>query len=362
MTSADSMPGATRQGPALPPTMQAAVLHATRDLRVDQVPVPVPKPDEVLVRVRACGICASDTHYLAHGRIGDFVVEGPMILGHEASGDVVAVGEAVSTDLIGARVALEPGVTCGRCEACKSGSYNLCPDVAFFATPPIDGAMAEYAVLRADMAHAIPSGMSYEAAALVEPLAVGVYSARLVGVGPGDAVVILGAGPIGLCALLACRQAGAGQVIVSDPMENRLAAAAALGATAAVNPLVEDLARVVARLTRDRGVERLLDTAGNRAAAEHAPELMRRGGSIAVVGLPPDDRITYRMNVVAARQLSIHGVFRYANAYGAAISLAAGGQPLDRIITHRFPLDEAIAAFEMAEHGKDRSIKVTVTA
>jgi L-iditol 2-dehydrogenase len=341
-------------------SMLAAVLHSKRVLQVDRIPTPVPARDEVLVRIRSCGICASDIHYLAHGRIGDWVVDRPMILGHEASGDVVAAGEAVPSDLIGARVALEPGASCGRCEACKSGAYNLCPDVRFFATPPVDGAMAEYAVIRADLAHRIPDSVSYDAGALVEPLAVGVYSARLTGVGPGDTVVILGAGPIGLCALLACRQAGARNVLVSDPMPNRLAVASRLGAAAVVNPLEDDIATALAGISPGRGADALLDTAGNRAAAETAPELMRRGGSIAVIGLPPDDRITYRMNVVASRQLSIHGVFRYANAYPAAISLAAGLRSVDDVVTHRFPLREAVSAFEMAETAKDRCIKVIV--
>lgn len=267
-----------------------AVLHGVRDLRVGLVPVPLAGPDDVVVRVRACGICASDVHYLVHGRIGDWILERPMILGHEASGEVVAIRDDVRDLAIGARVAIEPGAACGRCQACKSGAYNLCPEVRFLAAPPVDGAMAEYAVVRADLAHPVPDDMSFEAAALVEPLAVGVYSARLTKVGPGDAVVILGAGPIGLCALLACRQTGASQVIVSDPMPNRLGAAASLGASAIVNPLVEDLGDQVARLTGGRGADALLDTAGHQAAAEQAPELMRRGGSIAVIGLPPRGR------------------------------------------------------------------------
>ncbi len=344
-----------------PARMKAAVLHAANDLRIEDVNVPAVGQEDVLVRVRACGICASDVHYLLHGRIGAFVVESPMILGHEASGDVVAVGDLVPKWLIGARVALEPGVACGRCQDCKAGHYNLCARVAFFATPPIDGAMAEYAVIRADFAHRIPDTLSYEEAALVEPLSVGIHSARLIGVVPGDAVVILGAGPIGLCAIAAVKQAGASRVIVSDTLQNRLAVARELGATVTVPADSGDLAEAVRDLTDGRGADRLLDTAGNAAAAEGTPALMRRGGSIAIIGLPPDDRITYHMNDVTTRELSIHGVFRYANTYQAGIALAASHTyPLDRIITDRLPLLDAANGFTAADTAKDRSIKVVI--
>jgi L-iditol 2-dehydrogenase len=342
-------------------TMKAVVLHAANDLRIDDVKVPAIGPEDVLVRVRACGICTSDVHYLLHGRIGPFVVESPMILGHEASGDVVAVGDLVPKGFIGARVALEPGVACGRCQACKVGHYNLCAEVAFFATPPIDGAMAEFAVIRADFAHRIPETLSYEEATLVEPLSVGIHSARLIGVMPGDTVVVLGAGPIGLCAIAAAKQAGASRVIVSDMLKNRLAVAHELGASATVAADSGDLAEVVRDLTDGRGADRLLDTAGNAAAAERAPALMRRGGSIAIIGLPPDDRITYHMNDVTTRELSIHGVFRYANTYRAGIALVASHTyPLERIITDRLPLFDAAKGFAAADKAKDRTIKVVI--
>ena len=143
-------------------------------------------PEDVLVRVRACGICASDVHYFVHGRIGTYVVEQPMIVGHELAGDVVAVGSAVTRLAVGTRVALEPGVTCGRCRMCKAGRYNLCPDVVFYATPPVQGAMSEYALIRADFAHPLPDHVPYEQGALCEPISVGIHCCNLTGVKPGD--------------------------------------------------------------------------------------------------------------------------------------------------------------------------------
>jgi L-iditol 2-dehydrogenase len=345
----------------IPSTMKAAVLHAANDLRVEEVPVPSIGPEDALVRVRACGICASDVHYFVHGRIGQYVVEEPMIVGHELAGDVVAVGPDVRGLAVGTRVALEPGVTCGRCQMCKSGRYNLCPDVSFFATPPVQGAMSEYAVIRADFAHPLPDHVSYEQGALCEPISVGIHCCDLTGVKAGDCVVILGAGPIGLTAILAARQRGAGLVIISDVYPARLDVARRLGAVA-VDVRTEDLAAVVGERTAGVGAEALFDTSGIRAVTETAPELVRKGGAIAVVGLPADDAITYRMLTVVHKELSIHGVFRYANTYPAAVALVGSGQyPVEAVVTDHYPIDEALAAFDTALNAKDRAIKVMVT-
>lgn len=345
----------------IPRTMKAAVLHAAHDLRVDEVPVPELGPEDALIRVRACGICASDVHYLVHGRIGKYVVESPMIVGHELAGDVVAIGPAVTSLAIGTRVAVEPGVTCGRCRMCKAGRYNLCPDVVFYATPPVQGAMSEYAVIRADCAFPLPDHVTYEQGALCEPISVGIHCCDLTGVQAGDSVAIMGAGPIGLTAIAAARQRGAGTVIITDVYPARLEVARAMGAIA-VDVRTDDLAAVVAQHTDGVGVDALFDTSGVRAVIEAAPDLVRKGGAIAIVGLPADDSVTYRMLKVVDKELSIHGVFRYANTYPAAVALVASGlHGVEQVITHRFPLAEAPAAFDTALNAKDRAIKVMVT-
>ena len=345
----------------IPSTMKAAVLHAAHDLRVEDVPVPAIGPEDALIRVRACGICASDVHYLVHGRIGRYVVEEPMIVGHELAGDVVAVGAAVTGLAVGTRVAVEPGVSCGRCRMCKAGRYNLCPDVVFYATPPVQGAMSEYAVIRADFAHPIPDHVSYEQGALCEPISVGIHCCDLTDVRPGDSVVILGAGPIGLTAIVAARQRGAGLVIISDVYPARLEVARGLGALA-VDVGSEDIAALVMDRTDGAGVDALFDTSGVRSVIEAAPDLMRRGGAIAVVGLPADDSVTYRMLKIVDKELSLHGVFRYANTYPAAVALVASGQyRVESVVTHRFPIDDVVLAFDTALNAKDHAIKVMVT-
>ena len=345
----------------IPSTMKAAVLHAAGDLRVEQVPVPTLGPDDALVRVRACGICASDVHYYVHGRIGTYVVEEPMIVGHELAGDVVAVGSNVSRLAVGTRVALEPGVTCGHCRMCKAGRYNLCPEVRFYATPPVQGAMSEYALIRADFAHPLPDEASYIQGALCEPVSVGIHCCNLTGVRPGDRVVILGAGPIGLTAILAARQRGAAVVIVSDVFPVRLEVARRLGAIP-VDVRTEDLRQTVMERTGGEGADALFDTSGVRSVIEAAPDLMRKGGAIAIVGLPADDSVTYRMLKIVDRELSIHGVFRYANTYPPAVALVASGMfPVGDVVTDRFPIGEAVTAFETALRAKDHAIKVVVT-
>jgi L-iditol 2-dehydrogenase len=204
--------------------------------------------------------------------------------------------------------------------------------------------------------------VSFERAALVEPISVGIHAARLTHVQPGTTVLVLGAGPIGLLAAVAARHAGAERVIVSDVYPQRLETARRLGVTAAVDVRTDDLSDVVSRLTDGEGADALLDTSGNRAVLESAPHLMRRGGAIAVIGLPEDDSVTYRMNTVVDKELAIRGVFRYANTYPAGIQLVASGQfPVEAVITHCRPLEAAKEAFDVAMHQKDRAIKVMIT-
>ncbi len=222
--------------------------------------------------------------------------------------------------------------------------------------------MAEYAVIRVDLAHPIPDAVTYEQAALCEPLSVGIHCANLTGVRPGDSVVILGAGPIGLMAIVAARQRGADTVIASDVIPQRLGVAALLGAVP-VDARSGELAATVLELTGGHGADALFDTSGVRSVIEMAPSLMRRGGAIAVVGLPADDRVTYHMLEIVDRELSIHGVFRYANTYPAAIALVASHRyPVEAIITDHRPIDDAVLAFDGALNDKATTIKVMIEA
>jgi L-iditol 2-dehydrogenase len=343
-------------------TMKAAVLHGIEDLRIEERPVPrLDRPDEVLVRIRAIGVCGSDIHFYRRGRIGTFVVEAPMILGHEAAGEVVEVGSEVTTLQPGDRVALEPGVPCRKCESCRTGQYNLCPDVVFFATPPVDGAYCDYVVSPADFAFKLPDSMSFGAGAMMEPLAVGFHAARRGGVTGGDTVAILGAGPIGQTALQAARAFGAAETIISDVVPYRLEFARKAGATHVVNAAESDVPAVVAELTGGRGADAVMECAGAPDTLAQGIKMARRGGKIVVIGLPTVDELALPMHEITTKEADLCGIFRYANVYGRAVAATAAGQcDVESLITHRYGLLQSEEALLFADEHKDECMKVLV--
>ncbi len=212
-------------------TNRAAVLMRPGEIAMQQRPIPTPASREVLVEVTSVGVCGSDVHWYEHGRIGDLVVRSPLVLGHECAGRVAATGEDVTKHAVGDRVCLEPGVPCGRCRECRAGRYNLCVDVAFFATPPVDGAFADFVTIHEDFAFALPDGMSDDVGALMEPLSVAIWACRKAAVTAGDRVLVTGAGPIGLLTMQVAGAFGATDVAISDINEQRLEAARRMGAT-----------------------------------------------------------------------------------------------------------------------------------
>jgi L-iditol 2-dehydrogenase len=314
-------------------TMRASVLHSKETVSVDEVAIPTVKADEVLIRVAAVGVCGSDVHYFHEMRIGDFVVEQPMVLGHEASGTIVEVGAGVARSRIGERVAIEPQRACRVCEQCKHGRYNLCPFMEFYATPPIDGAFAEYAVIQADYAFPIPDSMSLEAAALCEPLSVGIWANQKAGIGPGSRVLIAGAGPIGIVAAQVARAFGASDIIISDIVPERLEVARRFGATETIDPTAVDIA------TLGLEVDAFIDASGAPRAVSAGIMAVKPAGRVVLVGMGPSD---YPLPVgrIQNRELLVTGVFRYANTWPLAIELASSGRvDLDSLVTGKFDLD-----------------------
>ena len=341
--------------------MRAAVLHSAGDLRIEEVPrAQITSPHEALVRVEAVGICGSDMHYFQHGRIGDYVVREPMTLGHEAAGEVVAVGEEVTQLKPGDRVAIEPGYTCRRCEFCKAGRYNLCADVIFMATPPIDGAFCDYVAWPADYLFKLPERLSYEEGAMMEPLAVGVHAAARAAVSLGNSVAVLGAGPIGLVTLQAATAAGAALTIVTDVIPFRLRMATQLGATHVLDAQ-DDVAEAVEELTGGRGVDVVADCVGLPETIRQATQIARRGGHIQAIGLAAETVDQFPLFAVINKELSLAGSFRYANRYPAALAaVAAGAIDVQAMITHRFPLTEAPEAMAWVAEHKDQVIKAII--
>jgi L-iditol 2-dehydrogenase len=330
--------------------MRTAVLTETEQFGFEERKRPEPDTDEVLVAVRDVGICGSDIHYYRHGRIGDYVVEDPLILGHESAGEIVAVGTDVTGLDIGERVALEPGVPCRRCEHCKRGEYHLCPDVTFMATPPDDGAFAEYVTWPADFAYALPEDVSTRAGALCEPLSVGIHAARRGTVGVGDSVLITGGGPIGLLTMEAAHATGASKVFLSDVVEQKLELAEERGADRTINSRERDLTEVVEDSTDGRGVDVVIEASGAPPAIQSTIEAVRRGGDIVFIGLPSDGEIPLNTPEIIDNELDIHGSFRYKNTYKTAIDLIADGAvDVQGIIDFETPLEDIENAFRRAQ-------------
>jgi L-iditol 2-dehydrogenase len=341
--------------------MKAALLMKPGLIEIVEREIPVPTEDEVLIRIKAVGLCGSDIHYYEHGKIGPYVVEKPIILGHEAAGDIVAVGSNVKNLKIGQRAAIEPGVTCGRCEQCKAGRYNLCPSVEFLATPPFNGAFCEYIAIRSDFVFPIPDNMSYEEAALVEPLSVGIHAVRRGKLVPGETVAIFGMGPIGLLAAVAAKSYGAKRIIGVDLESFRLDKALQMGATDVINIRDEDSNEVIKKLTHGRGADLAIETAGNGKALQSALSSVRRGGRVVIVGLPPQSETPLNVPHIVDNEIDIMGVFRYRNTYPAGIDILSSGEiKLEPIITDKMKLEEVHLAFEKAIHEKHNTIKIVI--
>lgn len=303
-------------------------------------PLPQTAADEVLVQVASVGICGSDVHYYEHGRIGPYVVQAPLVLGHEASGTVVGVGADVDPARIGQRVALEPGIPCRRCDQCKHGRYNLCPDVAFMATPPVDGAFAEYVTTPGDFAHPVPEGLSEDAAALIEPLSVGVWACRKAGVTAGSSVLVCGAGPVGLLTAQVARAHGATRIVCTDISPERLEMAVRCGATETVDVRSDSAALA------DLGVDAAIECSGAPPSVLAALHAVRPAGTVVLVGMGADE-VSLPLSVLQNREIVLTGTFRYANTYPSAIDLAAtGAVSLDELVTGHFGLADAEAALQ----------------
>ncbi|MGZ6285634.1 MAG: NAD(P)-dependent alcohol dehydrogenase [Ktedonobacterales bacterium] len=324
---------------------QAAVLYAPHDIRIEDRPVPKPGPREVLIEIKAVGVCGSDVHYYEHGRIGTYVVRQPLILGHESSGVIVDVGEGVSRERIGQRVAIEPGIPDGVCRQCRTGHYNLCPNVRFFGTPPIDGAFTNYVTILSDFAYALPDQMSDEEGALIEPLSVGLWACRKAKLRGGDHVLITGAGPVGILAMKVALALCATEITMTDISPQRLEVARKLGATRTVNVAQQSLA--------DAGVEAdvLIECSGNQRALKDGILALQPAATAVAVGMGPGEEASIPLSFIQNREIILTGTFRYANTYADAIALVASGHiDLKPIITGHYTLAETEQALQATKN------------
>ena len=321
-----------------------------------------PGPTQLLIRVRSVGICGSDVHYYADGRCGPFLVDGPIVLGHESSGEVVRVGSDVQDQFKpGDRVAMEPGIPCKHCQHCKTGSYNLCKKVEFLATPPYDGSLARFILHEASFCFKLPSHVSYEAGAMLEPFSVALYTCHRASLSFAKSVLIQGAGPIGLATILAAKACGACPIIVSDVRSNRLEVAKDFGAHHVINSAeTENFPQTVISLISDK-VDVAIDCSGAEQAIIAAIRSTKPGGKVLLVGRGSQDLVRAPLFELADDEIDLIGVFRYRHIYGRALQLLSSGiVDLDKLITHRFGLDEVSKAFEVARKGVDENQKFAI--
>jgi D-xylulose reductase len=331
-----------------------------RDIAVDE---PLGLRD-VRIALKTIGVCGSDIHYYTHGAIGNFVVREPMILGHEASGIIVEVGRDVTELKEGDRVCMEPGIPEPTSRAARLGKYNLDPAVRFWATPPIHGVLRPTVVHPADFTFKLPDNVSFAAAAMVEPLAVGVHATVKAQVKPGDLAVVIGAGPIGLVTVLAAFAAGCARVIVSDVDDAKLAIAEKLArvpdTVIGVNVKAKKLAEVVDQETQGWGADLVFECSGNERAAAEVFDLVCPGGCVVYIGIPLSP-IAYDVSRGQVKEARVEHVFRYAHVYPRCIAmLASGAIDVSPLITRTFPFSASVEAFDFAKASPPGQVKIQI--
>lgn len=340
--------------------MKAAFMTDVQKIEISEMEFKEPKDDEVTVKLEYCGVCGSDVHFFEHGCIGNTKVPYPFILGHESAGVVTAAGKDVHGIRVGDRVALEPGIPCGKCEFCKEGRYNLCPDVKFLAAPPTNGAFRQYINYPAFMTYKLPEHVSTLEGALIEPLAVGLQAVDTANMKPGKSVLILGSGAIGLVTLMACRAIGAKTIVVADLFRKRLDKAKELGADFVFHSGEEPDYMKMREFTDGEGFDFVFETAGNQVTAAQTGYLIRRGGTIVMVGNIVGN-VPFNFRNLYLNEACIKAVFRYRNQYPVAIQrISSGAIPVKKIVSDIFAFDDIQQAFEKSAFHKEDVIKAVV--
>ena len=352
-------------------TMRASRLHGIRDLRLEDLPRPTPGPGEVLLRVASVGVCGSDVHYYLEGRIGDQVVTAPISMGHEFSAWVAELGVEACPEHgrrvegleIGQLVAVEPAIHCGECESCRHGHPNLCPDVRFCGTPPVDGVFAQYTVMPAENCFPLPSGFGPVEGAMLEPLGTAIHTVDLAHLRPGQTVAVLGAGPIGLFTAVVAKAAGASEIYMTEPLAYRRQFALDYVADVVLAPhdAEKDAVAEIMRLTNGRGVDVAFDAAGASETPDQAAALARPGGKVVVVGIPSEDTMTFTASTTRRKGLTIKLVRRMKHAYPRAIRMVQTGMvDVKPLATHTFPLECIAEALEMVAAYDDGVLRAII--
>ncbi|MCJ7778144.1 MAG: alcohol dehydrogenase catalytic domain-containing protein [Sedimentisphaerales bacterium] len=342
--------------------MKAIVLSGVRQMKMVNVPEPtIKKDDDVLLKVEVVGVCGSDVHYYETGKIGSQIVEYPFVVGHECAATVKAVGSAVTRVKAGDGVVVDPAIACNSCDQCKQGRKNTCRNLKFLGCPgQIDGCLCEYIVMPEDCCFPIDDKITFEQGVLCEPLAIGVYAVKQACLPENADIAILGAGPIGLSCLVSVKAEKVNACYVTEKIEARAGAAEKNGATWVGNPNKEDIVKEILRL-EPAGVDVVFECAGQQETIDQAVELLKPGGKLMLVGIPRLERITFIIDKIRRKEITIVNVRRQNHCTQRAIDLIAAGEiNADFMITHRFKLEQTQQAFDMVAEYRDGVIKALI--
>lgn len=323
--------------------MKTLRLHGLGDLRLHEEPDPTPKEGEVLIRVRAVGLCGSDLHWFAEGGIGDASLTQPMVLGHEFAGEVIEGARR------GEIVAVDPAIPCGRCEFCQEGNPNFCENLIFAGHGPNDGALREKIAWPLENLYSLPEKTSVIEGAMLEPLGVAIHALDLSHMRMGMSVGVFGCGPIGLLIIQLARLMGASQILATEKLDHRMEAAARLGASEVYNAEDGQEADAILSKTNGRGLDVVFEVSMESEAVQSAIHCARSGARVILVGIPDDDRTVFQASVARRKGLIIKLVRRMKHTYPRALGLLENGLvDLESLVSHRFSLDEYPQAFAMA--------------
>ncbi len=342
--------------------MKFLALTGIRKLELREKPkVEIKKTTDVLLKIRSVGICGSDIHYYTKGKIGDQIIKFPFTIGHECSAIVEGIGSSVTKVRPGDRVAVEPAVSCGKCDQCLNGRRHTCLKLKFLGCPgQLEGCLSEYIVMPEENCYKIKDPMTFTQGALVEPLSIGIYSSTFLDDAKEKTIGILGSGPIGLSVLLSPRLKSVKKIFVTDKIDDRLMAAKKVGADWVGNPNVTDIVGEIKGIEPNQ-LDAVFECCGEQEALDQAVELLKPGGKLIIVGIPESNEITFNINKIRRKEITIQNVRRQNNCTQKAIDLIASGKiNVDFMATHNFKLKDAPLAFEIVEDYRDGVIKAMI--
>ncbi|MEO0293547.1 MAG: alcohol dehydrogenase catalytic domain-containing protein [candidate division WOR-3 bacterium] len=343
--------------------MKSLVLAGIRKFEfLEKSPPEIKGEKDVLVRVAKVGICGSDIHYYTRGRIGDQVIEFPFTIGHECSGIVEKVGKSVTKVSPGDWVAIDPAISCGKCDQCRDGRYNTCRNLKFLGCPgELEGCLSEFIVIPEENCYKLPFTLNFIEGVLVEPLSIGIYATQFLNPKKEKIIGILGSGPIGLCVLLRAKEIGIERIFMTDKIDERLFVARNLGADWTGNPDEIDIIEEVGKI-ESGGLDAVFECCGEIEAIKEGVELLKPGGKLIIIGIPEVEIISFDINKLRRKELTIFNVRRQNNCVEKAINFLLRKRiNIDLIVTHNFKFEDAPMAFEIVEKYQNGVIKAIIS-